>query len=1686
MTRVCVDANAAGRRAILDDAAAQLVHASLMALLAVGCRSHNLPVAVDVVSLVSWRQLLWGLCYGGGATIRAYVDVAREAHFDDGAMHAHRLDLYSAVFWGAALRLCALALPADRRAAYVKTADARQRGDAWFRELTEGERATCTHDGLDDSIEDDSAPAAALRKGRPIHLVRNALPSVRKAAIGAVNAFLRRLLTAREYRGYRVSDVAAAAGPETASCFADVLRRLKESDEGDLDADALEFVSASGVRGGVLPIAQQVALRANGEAEDKGLRVDGPCGFGSPANERFGASMDRYQSMPKQTLQKQDAYSTPRDYARLVGNHDSVAAAVIAEERTLVRAFRYGGEVSNPDEFIERLKQEAWEVSRPDEANRYRRPGDPRSFHDLRDVAVVHFLEFLAEDTSGDWQALQRRFFAFAARQYQMRRVADARYRAQVFEMVAAHLHELRANTWAARDDALKKAAADAVRRRAHEELERMTAAQNASTALSFVNSTPVEVCLILIVIASVLFEHLWFLPWTYEAQLCVSISVSIIFSVELVFRVAAQAALAKSLRRGLDICFADWIRYLDLVCIILEFVELLRLTMEGSKGEGGFRGTWLRFVKVLRFFKFLKAVRLTRLLRSLSVRDFLLGCYLFVQAAFGVVDVIQGQSTTLKRAQHLGSKRAAFRDAQAALLDLEGEANDQSAARVLLTVLRNPPCALRTAALRLATGIVDDANRAGQEWFTERLQNGEVLRVAADEFRATCSHLERHHRRCRAGQRTSLDEALLRGCAWTVKFLRGLLVGQHQAMQDLCTCQASMMAAVNVLQELEHLLVALAGGAAHDDPRLISRSQSTCEKFLVVEVIECFAASMDGACAANQAYVAASGVPDLLAAFLTIPMEELMSTGERDGHLVDIAAYLARRAAVRALDAMVEGLSLRSPRVQSLRRRLPKGVLGRILEECAPVHRTERTPRARPPFDFFGEGSGDLSSVNALQRLEDATLETVAALVVTAHALRVKLWHFGVSDGPFAKLLGEVDVRWRGRVERVFFELPVWAGSLTTVARQRFEQNVDLTSAETRMRQLFEDGEGIIREARYLYRIEQLSKLFRIINKRYIPLKYRLYSLALILNLHLMLSTTGDGSLRLNGNSVAAICLAVPTVLGYGAMSTYMFICKFKTTVDMHVARTLKERAKAHGFHKNVDDHLSRLLQDSRTIVSQKMSSVVGLTSQLTQNALHSSKRLLEELEELPKREKKTRHDELYGNMNWEREDDSTANSAKWELLGDELLGEDPDMFRTVATENGVYSRVSTWEVCLAYGLGLLVYGMRYGFCWGMAVVSAALVGLCLPSAFRKARDNPYTTFDLITIAAYDALTQDLGVCGNFVFVLIAALGFRWQYVWIFLLLDILLISDDLQNVLMSVWIPKAQLVLAFYITLVSIGILSVMTFFVSSEDESGTMEHDQRGSIGPMVAPAHIDDVYDDHYYNNYVCRTPWTCFLRDVYIGLIDGQLFTATLAMEYGDDLDPSDAMKRQANLGRIFIQLIFFIIVTLLLINVFTGIILDTFSSLRETLKERKEMMEGECFVCGADRGTLEEYDVDKEEHEGSEHNKWSYLLYLDHVKRAAADVAPITGVDAHVASCAAARNEAWLPEGPSFKLEQMITDGEGGRADVDHSLKPLYDAIQETRSDVTSLRAELSGMKDALEAAAGAKRDARPRTATTS
>jgi len=52
------------------------------------------------------------------------------------------------------------------------------------------------------------------------------------------------------------------------------------------------------------------------------------------------------------------------------------------------------------------------------------------------------------------------------------------------------------------------------------------------------------------------------------------------------------------------------------------------------------------------------------------------------------------------------------------------------------------------------------------------------------------------------------------------------------------------------------------------------------------------------------------------------------------------------------------------------------------------------------------------------------------------------------------------------------------------------------------------------------------------------------------------------------------------------------------------------------------------------------------------------------------------------------------------------------------------------------------------------------------------------------------------------------------------------------------------------------------------------------------------------------------------------------------------------------LTRVAFDLSFFVLVGVILFNVITGLMVDTFSSLREEAAERADSLSNECFVCG--------------------------------------------------------------------------------------------------------------------------------------
>lgn len=90
---------------------------------------------------------------------------------------------------------------------------------------------------------------------------------------------------------------------------------------------------------------------------------------------------------------------------------------------------------------------------------------------------------------------------------------------------------------------------------------------------------------------------------------------------------------------------------------------------------------------------------------------------------------------------------------------------------------------------------------------------------------------------------------------------------------------------------------------------------------------------------------------------------------------------------------------------------------------------------------------------------------------------------------------------------------------------------------------------------------------------------------------------------------------------------------------------------------------------------------------------------------------------------------------------------------------------------------------------------------------------------------------------------------------------------------------------------------------------------------------------------------------CFLSSLNWGLINGG--------GLGEGLVPEPFSWTRTALRTIF-DLSFFIVVTIVGLNVVFGIIVDTFSELRDEKYQIEEAMENECFICGyVDFATLE-------------------------------------------------------------------------------------------------------------------------------
>ena len=120
---------------------------------------------------------------------------------------------------------------------------------------------------------------------------------------------------------------------------------------------------------------------------------------------------------------------------------------------------------------------------------------------------------------------------------------------------------------------------------------------------------------------------------------------------------------------------------------------------------------------------------------------------------------------------------------------------------------------------------------------------------------------------------------------------------------------------------------------------------------------------------------------------------------------------------------------------------------------------------------------------------------------------------------------------------------------------------------------------------------------------------------------------------------------------------------------------------------------------------------------------------------------------------------------------------------------------------------------------------------------------------------------------------------------------------------------------------------------------------------------------------------CYSSVPCFLFYVSLGTRSGGGITDNIEM-VSYQKDP------QLFFARFFNDLLFFVLIILIMGNVFLGIIIDTFGELRDTQTENENDRNNICFICQLSSDACLTRNIDFEKHVNSVHNIWNYVYFL--------------------------------------------------------------------------------------------------------
>ncbi len=155
----------------------------------------------------------------------------------------------------------------------------------------------------------------------------------------------------------------------------------------------------------------------------------------------------------------------------------------------------------------------------------------------------------------------------------------------------------------------------------------------------------------------------------------------------------------------------------------------------------------------------------------------------------------------------------------------------------------------------------------------------------------------------------------------------------------------------------------------------------------------------------------------------------------------------------------------------------------------------------------------------------------------------------------------------------------------------------------------------------------------------------------------------------------------------------------------------------------------------------------------------------------------------------------------------------------------------------------------------------------------------------------------------------------------------------------------------------------------------------------------------------YGKDVCKNYLNCFFNGINMGMRLGGGMGDFLFMIADPDSDKY--------WSRFVFDLTFFIFIQLISLNIVSGIIIDTFSELRDELTLRKYDEKFMCFICGLNKWQIEKRGETFLTHRKYTHNLWDYVYFM--IRLNSVNSHSVNGIEHYLFEKFKKDDSTWLP-----------------------------------------------------------------------